>query len=179
VPSPDEAVANYIRAKDGNRPHLLERAFVENAALHIHVQTDAIVFPQYVGGREAIAETLVRRFNQNYENIYTFCLAAPPRAADRTFACGWLVAMSEKQGGAVRVGTGRYEWSFASEGSLAESLEITIFAMEILPAEQLDKVMSWVAALPYPWCPLDRAAHEAPEIPGVERVLRYQRSSGA
>lgn len=104
-----ESILAYIKAKDGNRPHLLDAAFTEDATLQMIVRTEAISFPASSVGREAIAETLVRRFNQTYENVYTLCIGSPPTANSETYSCNWLVAMSEKQGGAVRVGCGRYD----------------------------------------------------------------------
>src|SRR5215470_16474724 len=111
----------YIFAKDRNRPHLLEAAFTDDVELRMIVQTDAISFPPVSKGREALADTLVRLFNQTYENCYTFCLANPPPNEARSFSCPWLVAMSDKQSRAVRVGHGRYDWSFTETGR-AESL---------------------------------------------------------
>ncbi len=177
--SPADSIANYISAKDSNRPHLLERAFTKDVSLNMNVQTDAITFPPSVIGREAVADTLVRRFGQTYENIYTFCLCARPLQGDRALSCGWLVAMSEKQAGAVRVGCGRYDWSFSSTDSRVDSLAITISAMEVLPAAALGRVMNWVQALPYPWCAVARAELDAPDIPEVKRVLQRLRQSGA
>lgn len=80
IPSPSESIAAYINAKDSNRPHLLDTAFTADASLRMHVFTDAISLPPALVGREAIADTLVRRFNQTYENIYTLCIGEPPEA---------------------------------------------------------------------------------------------------
>jgi hypothetical protein len=174
-----ESIAAYIRAKDGNRPHLLEAAFTTAATLRMRVQTDSIAFPAASEGREAIAETLVRRFNQTYENVYTLCLGAPPAADALAFSCDWLVAMSEKQGGGVRVGCGRYDWEFSPEDRRADSLTITIEAMETLPAATLPQVLDWVSALPYPWCRLQVACERAPSHPELTRVLRTLGRAGA
>ena len=70
------------------------------------VQTDAVSFPPVSRGREAVVDTLVRHFNQTYENIYTFCLANSPDGEAKSFSCPWLVAMSDKQSRAIRVGCG-------------------------------------------------------------------------
>ena len=42
MPSPIEAISTYFHAKDGNRPHLMRRAFAEKAQLEMVVNTDAI-----------------------------------------------------------------------------------------------------------------------------------------
>lgn len=170
--SPAASIAGYIRAKDGNRPHLLDAAFAPDATLRMVVQTDAIAFPPTSQGREAIAQTLVRRFNQTYENVYTFCLGAPPQADAESFSCDWLVAMSEKESGAVRIGCGRYDWVFDRASHQVQALTITIAAMEILATDTLTPVIDWAASLPYPWCGIEAAAAVAPPIPGVLRVLQ-------
>jgi hypothetical protein len=173
-----DSILAYIFAKDRNRPHLLEAAFTDDVGLQMIVQTDAISFPPVSKGREALADTLVRQFNQTYENIYTFCLANPPHGEAKSFSCPWLVAMSDKQSHAVRVGCGRYDWSFTDHGR-ARGLVITIGAMEVLPAEALEPVMSWVSALPYPWCPAATAAQAIPALTGLRNVALALRESGS
>jgi len=105
--SPLDAVSTYILAKDGNRPFLIKQAFAEDAVLEIEVKTDAISFPSSAKGLNAIEDILVRRFGNDYENIYTFCLSRPSAADRLHFACHWLVGMSAKSGGQLRVGCGK------------------------------------------------------------------------
>ena len=93
MPTPTESITGYIRAKDSNRPHLLDAVFAADATVQMHVQTDAISFPSSLQGRDAIADTLVRRFNQTYENIYTLCIGEPPEADAQIYSCDWFVAM--------------------------------------------------------------------------------------
>jgi hypothetical protein len=172
---PAEAIATYVKAKDGNRPHLLEGAFAEDATLEMLVKTGSISFPPSSVGREAIARTLIRQFNQTFENVYTLCIGDPPAADAESFSCGWLVAMSEKDGGAIRVGCGRYDWSFTQTDHRVQTLSITIEAMEVLQAETLPSVMSWVSSLPYPWCARRTLTTAPPLLPGVMRVLQLLR----
>lgn len=161
--TPADAIANYIHAKDRNRPHLLDGAFTGTAVLNVLVKSGTLTFPAQSSGREAIAEVLVRRVGQTFENVYTLCLTTPPTGRARAFACDWLVGMSEKASGVVRVGCGRYEWQFQdAEPCLAEALRITIEHMEVLPATMLEPVMQWLSSLPYPWCPARAAARSAP-----------------
>lgn len=177
--SPRSSIQAYIQGKDSNRPHLLDQAFTPHAVLRMEVRTSAIQFPAASHGREAIKNVLVRQFNQSYENVYTFCLDEPPAAEPRTFSCGWLVAMSEKVTGAVRVGRGRYDWSFDAATGLADSLAITIDAMITLPPAELQPVIGWVARLPYPWCSAALAASAGMAAPAGAEVwdaLRQDRS---
>ncbi|MFL6967451.1 hypothetical protein ACJ6X8_14575 [Pseudomonas alvandae] len=167
------SIEHYIHAKDGNRPHLLDQAFTAGATLDMVVHTGSISFPDHVEGRRAIGDVLVSRFNQTFENVYTFCLEAPPADNIETFQCKWLVAMSDKHSGEVRVGCGRYDWRFSSSSSLAEGLVITIEHMKTLPAEELPAVMAWVSHLEYPWSNADAAVGTAPDSTPLEDVVQY------
>lgn len=170
---PADAIDAYLGAKDGNRPHLMAQAFAPEAVLTMLVKPDSIAFPPLTEGRAAIAEVLVRRFGQVYDNVYTICLAAPPRQPMAAFSCDWLVAMTEKSSGAVRVGCGRYDWRFATASGLVERLCITIEAMQTLEPAALDGVMRWIAALPYPWCGAGEALAGAAGIDGIGAVTAY------
>jgi hypothetical protein len=163
---------NYFHAKDENRPHILERVFDRNAELVIVDRAGAMSFPARTVGSEAIAHVLVRNFCQTYENVYSFYLARPA-AGSSQFSCGWLVTMSEKQSKSVRLGCGRYDWSFASAAPhLATRLTITIHAMQILPATELAAVLAWAQALSYPWSSAEEAVRNAPDIGLLAPVLQ-------
>ncbi|MES2947524.1 MAG: hypothetical protein V4858_03185 [Pseudomonadota bacterium] len=171
--NPADAMLAYFHAKDGNRPHRMDHAFTADASLQMQVRQGAISFPPVSNGREAITDTLVRRFAVNYENVYTFCLSAPPAAQDLAFSCNWLVAMTEKDSRAVRVGCGRYDWCFDPASGLAHTLDIRIEAMQSLPPDTVGDVMGWVSALPYPWCSSDQALRCAPPLQDLSPVLAY------
>ena len=85
MPSPFEAVSAYFHAKDGNRPFLMRHAFAEDIALEMVVKTDAISFPSSAKGLPEIEQTLCRRFANDFENVYTFCLARPQTPIDAIF----------------------------------------------------------------------------------------------
>jgi hypothetical protein len=170
--APADAVQTYIFAKDGNRPFLISRAFAEGAELQIVLKTDAIAFPSETKGRQAIEDILVRRFNVDYENVFTFCLSEPPAAAGAHFPCHWLVAMSAKADGRLRVGCGRYAWHFDGQGKI-EKLVITAEVMKVHPAGELVTVMDWLSALPYPWCRADQALAGLPVSSGLGDIGAY------
>jgi len=175
-----EAIATYIRAKDGSRPHLMRAAFAENAELEITVKAGAISFPPLTKGADAITDVLVRRFSQTFENVYTLCLSAPPSSDITDFSCAWLVGMTERETCAVRVGVGRYDWSFRA--GLVGRLKITIELMLLLPPEALPSVMEWLSKLPYPWCPIELAARTMPgakDLRPVADCLRRVEREGA
>lgn len=75
----------------------MERAFAENATLEMVVNSGTISFSPISIGLQSISDVLVRRFAQTYENVHTFCIAAPPRNDDGSLSCDWLVGMSEKK----------------------------------------------------------------------------------
>ena len=172
-----ELLRDYIRAKDENRPHLIPKVFAANACLEMRVKTDSISFPAVSQGAATIADVLVRRFNQTYENIYTFYLDRPlagEAMPPAVFACDWLVGMSEKATGNVRVGCGRYEWVFQPEAPhRVERLAITIEAMQTLPAASLPHILHWLLALDYPWSSASAVRAFAPKLPLLEPVLDY------
>jgi hypothetical protein len=169
-----EAIVAYIRAKDENRPYLMERAFERDAALAVVAKSDALTFPPLTNGREAITRVLVREFGRTYENVRTLCLCSPPGSSDTNFSCRWLVGMSAKEGGAVFVGCGRYNWLFGTQAPhLAKRLEITIDVMQILATDHLAAVTGWLFALPYPWCPPRTAFDAAPQLEELRPLRQW------
>ncbi len=110
-----EAIGTYILAKDSNRPQLMKDAFAGDCELEMVVKTDAISFPSSAKGLEEITRVLVTNFGDQYENVQTFCLSRPNSDYLPLFRCDWLVGMSAKQGGTVRVGCGHYNWHFGSD----------------------------------------------------------------
>ena len=172
--TPSDAVSTYIFAKDGNRPFLMRRAFTVSAELEMVVKTDAISFPGSASGLPAIEDILGRRFANDMENVHTFCLSRPTAANRRHFPCHWLVGMSAKNNGPIRVGCGRYDWYFtADEQCLAERLIITIDVMHIFQETEIDAVMGWVSGLPYPWCTPNEAIAIMPRVEGLEPIEAY------
>lgn len=171
--SPSDCIVTYIRGKDRNRPHMLRRAFAPTATVEVVAKTPTISFPSVVTGLDAVTDVFVRKFAATYENVYTFCLASPPSDDSDAFSCDWLVAMSEKQDGAVRVGSGRYDWGFERDGDCrVETLVITIDVMQKLRPDCLRPVMDWVTALPYPWCPAGVAVKSAPNLADLAETMR-------
>ncbi len=148
---PELVLRDYFRAKDENRPQLLDRVFTADAVLEIRNDAATIAFPALTSGRDAIADVLVRAFGQTYENVYTFCLQRP-QGALASFSCDWVVSMSEKASRRVRVGCGRYDWSFdAAATGLARGLVISIAVMQVLPPESAAPIFAAVQGLSYPW----------------------------
>ena len=96
---------------------------------------------------------------------------APPEAA---FTCDWLVGMSVKGSGELRVGCGRYDWRFRrGQPLLANALAITIEQMQVLPAQQADAVFAWLTGLSYPWTSAQAVLAAAPDIPALVPVLQH------
>jgi len=151
-------VRTYIRAKDWNRPHLASRVFSPTAVVEMVVKTDAIAFDPTAHGPEEIAEMLVRRFSQQHDNVYTFCLCEPPPPVALRLDCGWLVMMSDKQTRELRAGFGRYAWEWRPDVEpLISRLKITIERMDRFDPALCSAAFEWAERLPYPWCPVGRA----------------------
>jgi hypothetical protein len=112
--------------------------------------------------------------------VYTFYLSRPEAgAALPEFHCDWLVGMTEKATGNVRVGCGRYDWTFQAQPHRARELAITIETMETLPAGEAAAVLGWLTALPYPWADCAAISAGAPPIEGLAPVLAYLNRAGA
>lgn len=145
-------VSQYIKAKDNNKPHLMDTVFSKQATLKMIVQTDKISFPAEVTGLDNITRTLVQDFNNSYENIYTLCLTDTVQQHQNHLNCRWVVCMTDKASKSLRLGYGDYLWSFEEDVSaLASHLAITIENMILLPQELQPEVLSWFDKLPYPW----------------------------
>lgn len=168
------AIEQYIAAKDFNQPYRMADAFAEDATLAMVVDTDAISFPAASIGLDAITDVLVRRFAQSYENVHTFCITEPPGDAVPALTCDWLVGMSEKDSGKVRVGCGRYEWRFQPQSPRrVQQLTINIRHMEFLSPVHLRPIMRWLSSLPYPWCDCVAAFKAAPPLDELMPIRAY------
>jgi hypothetical protein len=177
--SPFQAVSTYFLAKDGNRPFLMRRAFAEGAELKVVVNTDVISFPGSARGLNAIEDILGRRFANDFENVYTFCLSRPSSSDRHHFPCHWLVGMSGKNNGPIRVGCGRYDWFFTpDEQCLVERLVITIDEMQVFPEPNLNALMGWLTGIPYPWCTPHEALSSLPTIDGLDVIETYLKEVG-
>lgn len=174
LPSPVELVlASYFHAKDCNRPHLLKRVFASDARLEVRNASAAIAFPAVTVGLEEIAEVFVREFGRTNENVYSFYLAKPVGPV-RQFSCPWLVGMTAKQDKSVRVGCGKYEWSFVYEPTLcATELVISIEVMQVLSSSAQTQVLAWLEQLARPWSSADAIVRTAPALEELAPVLNY------
>lgn len=178
-----DAISTYIQAKDTNAPQLMKQAFAGDCELEMAVRTDAISFPSSAKGLEQITQVLVTNFGDQYENVRSFCFSRPNSDYPPYFRCDWLVGMSARQGGAVRVGCGHYGWHFGSDDDRrVKKLAIDIEVMCVLPAEGSKPIMQWLAALPYPWCSNVKALESIPAIDAlqpIESFLRRMETSNA
>jgi hypothetical protein len=171
-----DAISTYIQAKDTNRPQLMKQAFAGDCELEMAVRTDAISFPSSAKGLEQITQVLVTNFGDQYENVRTFCLSRPNSDYPPYFRCDWLLGMSARQGGAVRVGCGHYGWHFGSDDDRrVKKLAIDIEVMCVLPAEGSKPIMQWLAALPYPWCSNVKARESIPAIDALQPIESFLR----
>jgi hypothetical protein len=173
--TPAQAININILAKDGNRPFLMKQAFAEDAELEMVVMTDAISFPSKTAGLPAIEDLLVRRFCADNENIFTFCLSRPRDTDVTRFQCGFLVGMSAKATGQIRVGCGRYDWHFDEDRRIAK-LFIGIDVMKILASAELETVIRWLSSLPYPWCSTGDVVRSIPAHRDLSEVEAYLRA---
>lgn len=172
-------VSQYIQAKDNNKPHWMPQTFDDQATLTMAVKTSAIDFPAQTEGCSAISQLLVKDFNQNYENVYTLCLNDTITLQDNKLSCLWLVGMTDKQTGNIKVGCGRYDWEFsASQQPTTEVLRVTrlhigLEQMEILPQIYSEDIFSWLSNSPYPWVSTTTILQDIPDLPELQPVQSY------
>lgn len=171
-------VRRYIKAKDDNKPHLINRVFSEQATLEMEVKNGAIDFPSVTQGRDDITKILVQDFNKTYENIYTFCLSDTVIEKENSLDCRWFVVMSEKATGDIRVGYGDYQWRFSSgDLRLVDKLRIVIEDMVVFSNAEEDELMSWALSLPYPWlCSTDILSLSKNEFSLSKVVNKFKRT---
>lgn len=173
-PTATDAISKYILAKDRNHPQLMKGAFAEDCELEMTVNTDAISFPSSAKGLEEVTRVLVTNFADQYANVRTFCLSRPISDYLPHFHCNWLVGMSAKDGGAIRVGCGQYNWHFSpGDDKRVRKLAIDIEVMCVLPAETSEPIMHWLAALPYPWCSIAQAYESIPNIEALRPIKGF------
>ena len=171
--TPEAVLRGYFHAKDENRPHLLEEVFASNAELIVHNKSSNIAFPAFTQGRSAIADVLVRNFTLSNENVYSFYLGRP-QLAIREFTCPWLVGMSERSSGHIRVGGGTYEWSFEQHAPhIAIRLVVTIEAMQVLPIAESAGVFEWLRSLNYPWSSPKTALQGIPANELLSPIIQF------
>ncbi|GGK55526.1 hypothetical protein [Amphritea balenae] len=168
-------ISQYIKAKDNSKPHLMAKVFAEQAVLKMNVQTDNIAFPAEVLGVDKITHTLVQDFNNSYDNIYTLCItdSVDQYQHHNHLSCRWLVCMTEKSSGSLRLGYGDYHWCFEEKSSgLISQLTITIDDMQILPEGMESEILSWFDTLPYPWALSSELKTTMPDIELLYKTLQ-------
>ena len=150
-------LAQYVEAKDNNRPALIHEAFAADASLTFSIDTDTISFPPKAEGAAAIATTLVSEFAKTFDRCRTCYIGDVAAALDgNTMTIPWLVVMRETAASALRVGKGYYRWGFAAgdDGTYRiASLHIHIERMDTIADPGAFTLAALQAALPYPWLP--------------------------
>lgn len=63
-------ISNYIKAKDGNKPHQMQNVFSKFAVLDMNVKTENIAFPSKTNGLDLITDVLVKN-SMKVMKIYT------------------------------------------------------------------------------------------------------------
>jgi len=129
--------------------------FAADAELTFDIATDAIDFPRSVTGAAAIARTLVADFGERFESCRTYYVCAAPEVdADGICTMPWLVAMRQKDNGALRLGRGEYRWRIARMGDGSDrivGLHIAIERMDTIDDPGSATLRSLQDTLSYPW----------------------------
>lgn len=143
-------VNGYLKAKDENKPNLMESIFEEDAVLIMNVQSQNIDFPSRVQGCAQISKILVEDFAVQYEDVYSFCLEESLHITNDELSVDWFVCMRDKKTKDLKLGQGKYKWQFNSNKKV-KLLEIDINKMHILLKKQSSKVFEWINKIPTKW----------------------------
>ncbi|WP_261842464.1 hypothetical protein [Aliamphritea ceti] len=165
----------YLIAKDNNKPHLMPQVFIQDAELRMQVDSNNINFPPKVSGEAEITATLVQRFNEAHQNIYTFCL---PESLSESMpdeqgyvTCRWFVCMQDKRSTEIKIGAGWYRW-YAGDQQI-ERLDIEIQQMNLSLADKQSVIFSWAQRLPWPWCSAEIAVETLPCISEMDALREF------
>lgn len=146
-----QQVARYINAKDKNRVHLMAGVFCEDACLQMRVNTQSISFPAQTIGLAEISKVLVTDFSTSYENVYTFCITQSCVVQGNQLECDWFVVMSDKKSSQLRIGSGKYYWTFNDTNFKVTKLVIEIEQMQVFEQQEAFSVLSMVETLDEGW----------------------------
>ncbi|MED5621308.1 nuclear transport factor 2 family protein [Ideonella sp. BN130291] len=168
-------IETYLQAKDGNRPHLMARAFAADATVNVASLRRTAAPPARLQGLEAITAALVSEVDQACENIYSFCLQRPDEPLKASaFTCDWLFVMTQRSSGDVRIGCGRYDWRFRfTDRWLVQRLDIVVAGIEVLPPSMWQAALAWVNTLGYPWSSSDEVLAYWPGEPRLDALKRF------
>ncbi|CAJ95289.1 SnoaL-like domain-containing protein [Cupriavidus necator] len=170
-------LAQYVEAKDNNRPALIHEAFAPDASLTFSIDTDSISFPPKAEGADAIASTLVSEFAKTFDRCRTYYIGDVAAALDgNAMTIPWLVVMRETAASALRVGKGHYRWGFAAgdDGTYRiASLHIHIERMDTIADPGAVTLAALQAALPYPWLPAPVLAAAIEAHTGAQPALGF------
>lgn len=178
IPPYKELITAYIQAKDENRPWYLTKVFSSDAVLEMKVESDVIDFPAEVFGREAIPDILVKNFSQTYDNVFTFVFDDSVTYDGMKLSCMWLVIMTKKDDGSLRVGYGKYTWYFKPNSNqfLVPKLRIEIISMNEFPLSFMDSIYNCVEVMPYPWIQKSdckKLVHSIPDLSDLIASLDF------
>jgi len=164
----------YLQAKDESRPYLFRQVFPENGRFQTRFSIDTD-FDQG-GMREGIAEItntfgMLGRF---FENIFTTCpIESASYTEEGQLQSTWIVGMSSRDNGDIRIAAGAYLWTFDEESGKVAELDVLMEHMLEFPGKHLAAIMDWLSALPQPWCETKALLDGMPEIEGLEPVRTY------
>ncbi|WP_322073473.1 nuclear transport factor 2 family protein [Burkholderia cepacia] len=162
----------YLRAKDLNRPALIADCFAADAELSFSLANDDIDFPQRVTGAAAIARTLVEEFGERFERCRTYYVCTEPEVDPHGVSrMSWLVAMRQKDNGALRIGHGTYRWQFTPDsegGARIAALHIHIARMDTIDDPKSTKLDALHAAFGYPWLPAHAFARGLTDVAAAQ-----------
>ena len=171
----DQITRDYLHAKDHCRPHAFGQAFAEDATFTSKFEFETQFSDETPRvGLAAITETF-RQLGAACENIYTLCTLDSRRHVDEdgTWACKWIVTMTERETRAVRVAWGDYRWRIDEERGLATELLVTMVEMQMLDPSHAREICEWMASFEGPWVESRALVEAMPTLEALAGVAGY------
>lgn len=169
-----ELIHTYLRAKDESRPILFRQVFLKEGRFQTRFSIDTD-FNQ--GGMRHGLDTITQTFQQlgaGFENIFTTCPIESAFYNDvGQLESSWVVGMTGRNEGQVRLAAGSYLWTFDSDSGLVKELDVLMEHMLVLPAHHAESILSWLSPLPQPWCRSVELLERMPHLSELQPVRDY------
>ena len=172
-PAQHHVLTKYLEAKDQQRPFLFGEVFTSEAMFQSRFAFETDFNDERpVHGLDAIAGVF-QRMGSRVENIFTVYTPSSVRWDAGALSIDWLVGMSERESGKLRLAWGDYAWRFNPAGTRATELVVLMRQMIELPASAGSSINHWLAELPAPWCEAEQILESMPSFAGSEDLRAF------
>jgi len=173
TPYHDRVLRAYLHAKDCGVPARFADAFTPDATFTSRFEFETSFSDEEPRvGLAAIAETF-GLLTKHCDNITTLCTLDSVVTDGDTLRNKWIVAMTNRDSGCIRVAWGDYVWTMDPEAERARSLIVNMRHMAEMGPEHAEVVLVWLRALPAPWCDGQALVVDMPALLGLVNLREY------